>query len=388
MHNFTFFNPTKIIMGRGENAKIGAELCADGISKVLLLYGGESIKKNGVYQEVLASLRASAIASVEVGGVKPNPVLSKVREAATVAKESNAEAVIAIGGGSVMDSAKAVAAGACGDGDIWDFYAGKAKVTAALPIYGIITLSATASEMNFTSVLTNDELNLKVGLHSPLLFPRCSIIDPAAQFSVPQSQTVNGGIDAISHVLETYFDGASGVDIQKEYSEGLVRSIISLIPRLRSVPDDYDARAQMAWGSLCALNGTTWVGHPGRGDFASHAMGHPLSANFDAVHGATLAVIMPGWMRYVYRADAPAFSRFAQNVFGISGTNAEETALAGIDRLKQFFTEQGAPSTLRELDIPADCLRRMAESSTRMGSIGILKKLATDDVFNILESVY
>ena len=389
MHDFTFYNPVKVIMGRGVNSQIGQELCSAGISKVLLLYGGNSIKANGVYEEVVKSLEKCGIDYAETGGVKPNPVLSKVREAAGNAKDNMSEAVVAIGGGSVVDSAKAVAAGAVHGGDIWDFYTGAAAIKSALPIYGVITISATASEMNFTSVITNEEQNLKVGLHSPKFFLKCAAIDPSVQFSVPERQTVNGGIDAISHVLETYFDGASGVDIQKEYCEGLVRSFISLIPRLREKPDDYDARSQMAWGSICALNGTTWAGHPGRGDFASHAMGHPMSAQFDSVHGETLAVVMPAWMRYVCESHLDIFSRFAEKIFDIShGSDRKRSAMEGIDMLKRFFIEQGAPASLREMGIPEDSLHAMARTAARLGPIGSLKKLNFDDVLQIYRSAY
>lgn len=389
MENFTFYNPTKIIMGRGENSKIGEELHLAGISRVLLLYGGESLKKTGVYKEILDSFEKHGIEFSEVGGVKPNPVLSKAHEAIDVARAFKAQAIVASGGGSVMDSAKAIAAGIVYDGDVWDFYEGKSKVTCALPIYGVITLSATASEMNFTSVITNEEKGLKLGLHSPHFFPKCSIIDPSVQFTVSEKQTVFGGIDVIAHILECYFDGTKEVEVQMEYAEGLLRTMLRLLPVLQKEPDNYNARAQVAWASVCGLNGTTNAGHASRGDFSSHAMGHPFSATYDSTHGATLAVIMPGWMRYVCESDLPAFCRFARNVMGVQKEgDSLEIALEGIDRLKQFFNKMGAPTTLLGLDIPEASLETMAKLTTRLGPVGRLKPLQTEDVLAIYKSVY
>ena len=388
MHDFTYYNPVKVIMGRGVGAKIVDEMTSKGISRVLLHYGGGSIKKNGVYDELASAMRAAGVAWYDCGGVKSNPVVTKAREAVAIAREHDVQAILAVGGGSVIDSAKAVAAGAKYDGDLWDFFSGAAKIADALPIFVVATVSATASDMNFTSVMGNEELGFKFGLHSTSFFPVVTAIDPAVQASVPERQTVNGGVDTIAHVLECYFDGAKGVEIQKEYCEGLVRSVIRLMPILIQNPADYDARSQFAWAAACALNGTTSAGHPGRGEFSSHAMGHALSARYDSIHGETLAVIMPSWLKYVYREDLETAVRFADRVFGITEGTDDERALTGIGQLQEFFRSLGAPDTLRALDVPREDIPALADYVTRKGPIGVLRKLERDDVIAIYEAAY
>lgn len=388
MYDFTFSIPTKVLFGRGVILKIGEELVKDGITKVLLLYGGESINKTGVYGNVTDSLRENCISFIECPGVKPNPVMSKAREAIGIMKSNALEAIVAVGGGSVIDSAKAIAAGALYEGDAWDFFARKAKVERALPVYAVVTVSATASEMNYTSVMTNEESSVKLGLHNPHFFPRLSLIDPLVQASVSEKQTVEGGIDAITHVLEVYFTASEGVEIQQEYIEGLVRGMIKLIPALKDNPSDYEARSQYAWATVCALNGMAFAGYPSRGDFASHQLGHVLSARLDAVHGATLAVMMPAWMKYVCKEDLKIFARFAEKVFGITSGDEEERALAGIQALRDCFASFGAPVTLRELGVNKDDIPEYAEAATFAGPIGTLKKIHSEDAAAIYKLAY
>lgn len=388
LYNFIFHLPTKVIFGRGVNAGIGDALAKAGISRVLLLYGGNSVHQTGVYSDIAGSLSEKGISFVECPGVKPNPVISKTREAIEMVKANELEAIVAIGGGSVIDSAKAVAGGALYDGDVWDFFLRKAKVETAIPIYAIVTVSATASEMNFTSVQTNEEYGTKMGLHSAHFFPKISFIDPSIQDAVSEKQTVYGGIDAISHVLEAYFSADEGLEIQQEYIEGLVRSMMKLIPALRKNPADYNARSQYAWATACSLNGMAFAGYPTRGDFASHAFGHILSAKLDAVHGATLAVMMPAWMTYVYKENPGLFARFARNVFGISCGNEEEQALAGIKALRGYFAEVGAPVTLRELDVREEEIPVYSEAVTRGGPIGVFKAIHYDDALEIFKLAY
>jgi alcohol dehydrogenase YqhD (iron-dependent ADH family) len=381
--------PTKVFFGRGVNASVGGELSGDGISRALILYGGGSAKKTGVFDEVAGSLSAAGVKYFECGGVKPNPVISKAREAIEIIRRNAIGAVVAIGGGSVIDSAKGIAAGALYGGDPWDLYSRAAKVTGALPVYAVATVSATASEMNFTSVMTNEDTGVKVGLGDPALNPRKTFIDPSVQFSVPPKQVADGGIDAICHVLETYFDGTSGVELQMEYAEGLVRSLMRLIPALLERPDDYDARAQFAWATASALNGTTWAGHAGKGDFASHAMGHTLSALYDAVHGETLSIIMPNWMRYVRCENMYAFSRFARLVFGMEDKTDEDASIGGIERMSDFFASLGAPLRLRDIGVPEEAIPALADKvSSIAASIGVLKKLERPDVFEIYRAAY
>lgn len=388
MYDFTFSIPTKVLFGRGVNSQLGEELARDGVRKVLLLYGGGSVHKTGVYESVTESLRKNGISFSECSGVKPNPVVSKAREAAGIIKSGSLEAVVAVGGGSVIDSAKAIAAGALYDGDIWDFFSRAAKVERALPIYAVVTVSATASEMNYTSVMTNEEKGVKQGLHSPYFFPKLTLIDPLVQSAVPEKQMVNGGIDAITHVLETYFTAADGVEVQQEYIEGLVRSLMRLVPALKEGPSDYGARSQYAWATVCALNGTAFAGYPARGDFASHQLGHMLSARLDAVHGETLSVMMPAWMKYVYKEDIKTFARFAEKIFGIADGSDEEKALAGIEALRGRFASFGAPVTLRELGVRKEDLAEYAAAATQAGPLGILKKIHSEDALSIYRLAY
>jgi alcohol dehydrogenase YqhD (iron-dependent ADH family) len=388
MRDFVFYNPTKVYFGKGVNASAGEAIAGAGISRVLVHYGGASAKTTGVLDDVAERLAAAGVTFAECGGARPNPVVSKAREAIAVIRRENLQAVVAIGGGSVIDSAKAVACGAKYDGDVWDFYERKAKIADALPLYAVATVSATASEMNSTSVMTNDETQVKVGLTDEALFPRATFLDPSVQFTVPARQVADGGIDAVCHVMETYFDGTPDVEVQMEYAEGLVRSLIALVPKAIASPRDYETRAQYAWASANALNGTTWAGHDGRGDFASHAMGHAVSAVYDAVHGETLAAVMPSWMRYVMNEDLPAFARFAKRVLGVERASDEERALEGIARVSAFFSSLGAPSRLRDLGVPEAALPALAEKAAGAKPIGVLKKLSAADVLNIYRAAY
>lgn len=388
MYDFTFSIPTKVIFGRGVNSKIGETIAEEGISNVLLLYGGNSARQSGVYDDITSSLSKNGISFIDCSGVKPNPVIAKTREAIKIIKEKTPGAIVAIGGGSVIDSAKAAAAGAKYAGDVWDFFAKKAKIESALPIYAVVTVSATASEMNFTSVQTNEGKCLKLGLHSKYFFPRVTFIDPSVQNTVPEKQTVEGGIDAISHVLEAYFSASGGLELQQEYIEGLVRCLMRLIPALQKNPADYDARSQYAWATVSALNGMAFAGYPLRGDFTSHALGHVLSAKKDAVHGATLAVMMPAWMQYVYEEDVDTFARFAEKVFGISTGTKDERAVAGIEALRRWFASVGAPVALREFGVKEEELPEYADIATLAGAIGVVKNIRRDDALEIYKFAY
>jgi alcohol dehydrogenase YqhD (iron-dependent ADH family) len=386
LRNFVYYNPTKVYFGTGVNSRVG-EVVGGGFKKVLLLYGSNSAKSSGVYDEAVKSLSASGVDFRECSGVKPNPVLSKIEEAIGIVKREKLGAIVAIGGGSVIDSAKGVSAGACYDGDVWDFYARRAKISRAMPFFAVATISATASEMNCTSVVTNETLGVKTGLTDEALFPRATFLDPSAQFSVSAKQTADGGIDAICHVMETYFDGTAGVDIQMEYAEGLVRSLMELIPAAIRSPRDYGTRAQLAWASANALNGTTWAGHEGRGDFASHAMGHALSVKYDTVHGESLAIMMPAWMEYVRADNERAFARFARKALGVVTPSDGEASREGIAGMKKFFTSLGAPTRLRDIGVPEGDLPELADSAAR-APIGVLRKLGRDDILAIYRAAF
>ena len=394
MRDFVFYNPTRIIFGRKAADKIGEAVAAAGIRSALLIYGKGSVRTTGLYDRVRASLAQAGVEVEDLAGVQPNPVVSKVREGIALCRERNLEAVIPVGGGSVYDTAKAVAAGVRYAGDIWDLYGDRIPVKGALPIFGILTTSATGSEMNRGSIITNEATRQKWGLHSDFIYPTVSIIDPELQATLPRSQTVWGGIDTIVHVLEVYFDGVRNVDVMSEYSEGIIRTVMKHLPRVMDDAADYDSRAELAWAATLALNESTKCCRTG-GDWSTHTIEHSLSAIYDIVHAAGLAVIMPAWMEHVRGEYPEIFARFAEKVFGIvagsSPKGQEQAGLAGIAQLRAYFTSRGAPVTHRDLDIPEADLDRIADNvmETKGGApIGMMKKLVREDVLSILRRAF
>ena len=394
MRDFVFYNPTRIIFGRKAADKIGEAVAAAGIRSALLIYGKGSVRTTGLYDRVRASLAQAGVEVEDLAGVQPNPVVSKVREGIALCRERNLEAVIPVGGGSVYDTAKAVAAGVRYEGDIWDLYGDRIPVKGALPIFGILTTSATGSEMNRGSIITNEATRQKWGLHSDFIYPTVSIIDPELQATLPRNQTVWGGIDTIVHVLEVYFDGVRNVDVMSEYSEGIIRTVMKHLPRVMNDAADYDSRAELAWAATLALNESTKCCRTG-GDWSTHTIEHSLSAIYDIVHAAGLAVIMPAWMEHVRGEYPEIFARFAEKIFGIvagsSPKGQEQAGLAGIAQLRAYFTSLGAPVTLRDLDIPEADLDRIADNvmETKGGApIGMMKKLVREDVLSILRRAF
>ena len=394
MKNFTWWNPTIVIFGKDTIPQIAEQLAAVEAKSVLLVYGGKAIFKNGVYSQVADALTQKGIAFPELGGVRPNPALDKVREGVARVKASPVDAVVPVGGGSVFDTAKAIAAGAFYEGDPWDFFEGKAsELHRALPIFGVLTVSATATEVNNISVISNPEKEAKTSFNSPFIFPRVSIIDPSVQTSLPEEQTVNGGIDIMAHTMERLFDGA-GAELIDAQGYAIVKSMIRLIPELRVNPENYEARAQYAWAAALSHNGSLSCGRGERGDFSSHKLGHSLSLLFGVPHGASLAVKMPAWARYLYQENPAPFARFAEAVFGIEeskgskGNGEEERALEGIERLERFYRSLGAPTTLRELEIGEADIERIAQNASAFAPFGVLKSLSPDDILEIYKLAY
>lgn len=378
MENFVFHNPTKMIFGRGTVGRIGDEIKKHGFNKVLFLYGRGSIKRNGVYDSVIESLKRNDIQWVEVAGVKPNPVLSKVHEAIEEARKSNVEAILAVGGGSVIDSAKTIAAGVLYEGDIWDAFVGKYKVEKALPLFVVLTISATGSEMNGGAVITNEKTGYKLSFGSKATYPRVSIIDPTVQFSLPKEQTIYGAIDAIVHVLEYYFDGSKNRFVMDRIMESIVKTIMECVEILIKEPTNYEARANLAWSATLALNGLTSTGSYG-GDWSSHIIEHALSAIYDIPHGAGLAIITPAWMKYVHKINEDKFTRFARNVF------QKDTSEEGIEEFKRWLKSIGAPTSLKDVGIPEQDIEKIAKNASFEAPFGSLKKLEYEDIKTILE---
>lgn len=365
MQGFVFQNPTKIVFGCGCIPKVGKYALQQG-RKALLLYGSGSIKANGIYDQVTASLRQAGIQWVEHSGVKSNPVLSHTREGIELAKAEQVDMVIPVGGGSVLDEGKAIAAGAMTDGDVWDFFVNKAQVEAALPLVTVLTLAATASEMNNGGVVTNEATAQKFNINSPWLFPKVSILDPEATYTVAADYTAYSGVDAISHLIEGYFTSSDPyTPLQDRLVEGLVTTLMESTEGCLEQPQNADYRSTMMWGATLGLNG---LAVSGIGAFAlpNHMIEHSLSALYDIAHGAGLSIVIPGWMAYQIEQQPQKFAQFAQRVFGIQEGDVATQAEKGRLALKDWFARIGAPVTLEQGDIPNEAVEELAANATML----------------------
>lgn len=368
MKNFQYYAPTRVYFGKGEYLRIGTLLAERGVKKIMLHYGGGSVIQTGVLEKVCLSLKNSGIDYVSFGGVKPNPVLSHVKKGIEICRKEGVELVLALGGGSVIDSAKAIAAGTLADHDPWLFFLKEATPHAALPTAVILTLAASGSETSSSAVITNEESGLKRGYNTEFNRPLFSILSPELTFTLPPYQTACGIVDIMMHTLERYITKKDAFEPTDSIAEAILKSVIDAGRRAIAVPDDYEARATLMWaGSLSHMDLTGL----GREYFMiSHQLEHEISGKFPAVaHGAGLAVVFPAWCRYVYRENIPAFCRFANRVWGIEpdDNNPEKCALAGIDATEKFFAEIGMPTRLRELGIGEDAIEDMAVKCTHFG---------------------
>jgi alcohol dehydrogenase len=367
MDDFVFQNTTKIIFGRGAEAKVGAEAKAFA-SKVLLVYGGGSVKKTGLFDRITASLKEAGLSFVELGGVAPNPRLSLVREGIVLCRKEKAGLVLAIGGGSAIDSAKAIAMGVPHSGDVWDFFAGKAELKEALPVGTVLTIPAAGSEASTASVIMNEEGMLKRGFNSPIIYPRFSILNPELAFTLPKAQVANGVADIMSHLFERYFTNSRPVELTDRLIEATLRTVIEAAPRVLRKADDYDAWAEIMWSGTIAHNNLLNTGRVG--DWGSHDLEHELSAAYDIAHGAGLAIVFPAWMKYVYKHDIARFAQIAVRIWGIDQDffDAERTALAGISRLESFWSSLGLAVRLSGLGIGTERLSEMADKCSSKGT--------------------
>ncbi len=388
MHNFNWHNPTAVIFGKDTVKELEAPLKAAGVKGVLLVYGGKGTFKSGAYEQVTDMLKRAGIAFSDLNDVKSNPNISKVREGVARVKAGGIDAILPIGGGSAFDTAKAVAAGACYDGDIWDLYAGKGKVAKAMPIYGVLTASASSSEVNCISVVSNHETQDKISISAPCLYPKVSVIDPSFQITLPQKQTVYGGVDIIAHVLERVLDGDDGSELMDEQGYALIRTMMGVIPELIDDPKDYDARCEYALAGMMAHSGFLSLGRRTRGDFSSHKLGHSISLLYGAAHGASLSVMFPAWSRYLYEDNPEPFARLGEGVFDIFDGEPEDGALSAIEALEDFFREINAPTTLRELGLKEDDIAKLAENAGKLLPYGSLKELNAEDVLEIYKLAY
>lgn len=377
MNNFVFYNPTKILFGEGMISKIGKEISDFTIDKVLLLAGGGSIKQNGVYEQTIDSLKKNNIDWIEFWGVRANPSLEHARQARKIIEDNDIQAILAVGGGSVIDEAKALAASVNFE-DVWNPFELREPITEALPIFTILTISATGSEMDAFAVLSNDEEKKKWNIGGPALFPIVSIIDPKAQVSLPWNQTVNGAIDALSHIMEFHFI-ATDEEATIAINEALMNTIIKCVDALKIDETNYSARANLAWCATLALNGLSGVAMKG-GDWTSHALEHALSAyNVEIAHGAGLAVVLPAWLQFVSQANPKQFARWAKNVW-----NAD-TIEGGIANIKAKYKEWGAPISLGELGFAQEDIPALAQNALGRGALGAVLKLSQGDIEKIYE---
>ncbi|MFN4326378.1 MAG: iron-containing alcohol dehydrogenase [Azonexus sp.] len=378
MENFTFFNPTRIEFGVDKERLIGERLARHGVRKVLLCYGSERIKRDGLFATVTQCLAEQGIGVVELGGIVSNPLLSKVRQGVALARAEQVDAILSVGGGSVLDSAKAIAAGVVHAGDVWALFTGQARIASALPIFAILTLAATGSEMNCSAVVTNDETREKFYITAPAIYPRLSIVNPRLMRSVSRAYLVYSAADVIAHCIEAYFTATVHPRLQSRLVEAVINTIIETTETLLANPADDDARGEFAWAATLALNGLTFSGCAGFG-YPNHAIEHSLSALFDVPHGAGLSVVMPAWMKWYQDRNPAQFARFARQVFGLA------SAGEGIAALEAWFDKIGTPTRLPQLGIRERDLPTIVDNvQLSVARFGIADQYPPDVVADIL----
>ncbi len=385
MDDFIFDGASRVIFGKGAENSLAGEVNRIGAKKVFLHYGMGSIKRSGLYDKVVKLLKDGGLEIVEQGGVKPNPVISHVREGIRICRDAKADFILAVGGGSVIDSAKAIAVGVPYSGDVWDFAESKASPKTAIPIGVILTIPAAGSETGRYSVVTNEDGMWKrdvVNENLELIRPKFAILNPELTLALPPFETACGVVDMLAHVMERYFSRTKNVDLSDKLCEAVMKSVIKNGPVAVKEPGNYDARAEIMWAGSIAHNDLIGMGRSW--DFASHMIGMELSALYDIAHGASLTIVFPAWMKYVHKLYPVMFAKFAVNVLNIDNDfgSAEKTSLAGIKGLESFFKEIGMPTSLSEAKIPLDKFEEIAEKCNKVGSI---KKIDKNDVIEILK---
>lgn len=382
MENFIWYNPTKIIFGKDEQKKVGEET-AKYSKKVLLHYGGRSIKATGTYDVVVKSLQDAGVEFVELGGVKPNPRLSLVYEGIEICKKENIDFILAVGGGSVIDSAKAIAMGVCYDGDVWDLYSKGVAPKSLLNVGVVLTIPAAGSESSDGSVITKEDTKDKRSCCSPLLFPKFAILNPELCYTLPEHQIRAGGADILAHVMERYFVPNKNTDLSDRLCEATMQALIENLPKVLENKTNYDAWAEVMWTGNVAHNGL--LGRGRMEDWASHGIEHELSAIYDIAHGAGLAIIFPAWMKNVYKEHPERFVQFAKKVFGIETEGKEEDAVCreAIAELEAFFHKIGLPTHLKDVGIGEENFDVMAEKACGGNTLGSFKRLTKDDIVAI-----
>ncbi len=365
MKNFHYNIPTQIYFGKGQIKQLGENL-KKAADKVLLVYGGGSIKRNGLYDQVIQQLQSAGIQWEELAGVEPNPRIESVRKGVALCREHDLRAVLAVGGGSTIDCAKIIASGVCYDGDPWDQVVDSEKITQALPVAAVLTLAATGSEMDGFAVISDLSKNEKWGTGNDITKPIFSILDPEYTYSVPAKQTAAGTADIMSHTFENYFTQEKGAYLQARFCEGILKTCIHYAPIALQEPDHYEARANLMWASSMAINGVCSYGE--NTAWSVHPMEHELSAFYDITHGIGLAILTPNWMEYVLNEDTVwRFVEYGKNVWGITEGSDMEIAKAAIQKTREFFDSLGLPRTLREVGIDETHFDVMAQKAADGG---------------------
>lgn len=381
MENFEFVSPTHFVFGRDAERQVGGKLAERGAERALLHYGGGSAVRSGLIDRVKASLDAAGVQHVELGGVRPNPEIGLVREGVSLCKSEGVDWIVAVGGGSVIDSAKAIANGACIDEDVWELFETKRPNPNVLPIAVVLTIPAAGSEASKNTVISNDELGMKTGYGNDFQRPKLAFMNPELTFTLPEYQTAAGITDMFAHLLERFFDDLGVVPVTDNLNLSLMKTVRAEAPRVLADPENYDARANIMWAGMLCHQGLAGVGR--HEDWATHGLEHELSAlNPSITHGAGLAVMFPAWMEYVHGENPARFAFYGYEVFGLVPTgDVEADALSAIDETRAFFASLGMPTTLAELDVHEDDIEKMIPTlkENKGEPFGSFKKLTMDD---------
>ena len=390
MENFEYYAPTKVVFGKGTEKQVGELVVQQGCKKVLVHYGSGSVKRSGLVERIYASLDEAEVNYVELGGVVPNPRLSLVYKGIDLCKKEGVDFILAVGGGSVIDSAKAIGYGVANEGDVWDFYEKKREATACLPIGVVLTIAAAGSEMSNSSVITNENGWLKRGCNFNCCRAKFAVMNPELTMTLQKYQTASGCVDIMMHTMERYFNQSDNMELTDGFSEHLIRTVMKNAKILMTEPNNYEARSEVMWAGSLSHNGLTGCGTDG-GDWASHQLEHELGGMFDVAHGAGLAAVWGSWARYVMDARPERFAQFAIRVMGVEPMQTvEDTALKGIETMETFYRELEMPTCIRdmELSLTEDQCHELAEKCSHFGkrTIGVVKKLDKEDMYQIYKN--
>lgn len=385
--DFTLYNPTKVVFGRNAEKQTGQLIREFGGSRVLIHYGGKSAVKSGLLDRIQSILEESGLFHTELGGVVPNPHLSLVYEGIDLCKKNNIDFILAVGGGSVIDSAKAIAYGLANEGDVWDLFKHEKKAAGCFPIGSVLTIAAAGSETSNSCVITKEDENRKRSYDDDVARPKFAVMNPELTMTLPDYQTQSGCVDIMMHTMERYFTSGGNMELTDEIAEGLLRTVMKNAEILHKDPTNYEARAEVMWAGSVSHNGLTGCGNDG-GDFSSHIIEHEMGGMFDVTHGAGLAAVWPSWARYCVESCTDRFVKFAKNVMGVEDCGSDlETAEEGIKRMEDFYHRINMPVNFKELGIAPteEQMREMAEEAIKAagGKKGSARVLYTEDILNI-----